>query len=74
MPGNGGKLPFMECVKWLSADALVAAGPPGVYFSKDKGNNWSELYEDGFHAMGVSVKGHTGWLAGDNGKVVKFTW
>ena len=64
VPENSGNLPFMECVKWLSANALLATGPPGVYFSNDKGDSWEGIYEGAFHTLDVDVKGNTGWLAG----------
>ncbi len=74
VPEGGMDLPFMECVRWISSDAVVAAGPPGVFFSPDAGHEWSRISEEGFHTFDVSEKGRVGWLALDRGKVVKMTW
>ena len=74
VPEGGKDLPFMECVRWISSDAVVAVGPPGVFFSSDAGQEWSRISENGFHTFDVSEKGRVGWLALNQGKVVKMTW
>lgn len=73
-PEGGKSLPFMECVRWISDKALVAAGPPGIFFSPDGGQSWEEIFESGFHTIDVCEKGRIGWLASNHGKVVKMTW
>lgn len=74
IPEGGKLLPFMECVRWISPDAAVAAGPPGVYFSADSGNDWVKISDQGFHTFDVSQKGRVGWLALNRGIVMKMSW
>lgn len=74
VPEGGKMLPFMECVRWISSKAVMAAGPPGVYLSTDIGQTWEQVSDLGFHTFDVSEKGRTGWLASNHGKVMKMTW
>ncbi len=74
IPEGSKSVPFMECVRWISDKAVVAAGPPGVYFSPDGGLEWSRISEDGFHTFDVSMKGRVGWLSLNNGAVKKMSW
>ncbi len=74
VPEGGKSLPFMECVRWISSKAVVAAGPPGVFFSPDQGENWSRISDDGFHTFDVSRKGRVGWLALNKGVVKRMSW
>ncbi len=74
VPEDADSLPFMECVKWVNNSSLIACGPPGVWLSTDFGESWIEVGSDGFHAMDVSEKGKTAWLAGYNGNVSQITW
>ncbi len=74
VPEGGKSLPFMECVRWVSDDAVVAAGPPGVFFSPDSGESWTRIYDDGFHTFDVSQKGRVGWLALNKGIVKRMSW
>ena len=74
VPEGGKSLPFMECVRWLSSKAVVAVGPPGVFFSPDEGHSWDNISDLGFHTFDVSEKGRIGWLGYNNGKVTKMSW
>lgn len=66
------EIPFMECIRWINEDALVACGPPGVWMSTDSGRKWEEISKDGFHTMEVAHDKGALWLAGNKGKVVKW--
>jgi photosystem II stability/assembly factor-like uncharacterized protein len=72
VPSGAVQVPFMECVRWIDADALVTCGPPGVWMSTDAGKSWEEMSVNGFHTMEVAPGHGTLWLAGDKGKVVKW--
>ena len=74
IPEGAVKVPFLECVRWMNASALVACGPPGVWFSPDRGLSWEEISTNGFHSMDLDVKARVAWLVGANGKVNKMLW
>jgi photosystem II stability/assembly factor-like uncharacterized protein len=72
VPEGASQVPFMECVRWINAETLVACGPPGVWISQDSGKSWSEVSKDGFHTMEVVPNRGAVWMAGNKGKVVKW--
>jgi len=72
IPAGSVEVPFMECVRWIDADALVACGPPGVWMSTNAGNSWEEMSKMSFHTMEVAPGHGTMWLAGNKGIVVKW--
>jgi hypothetical protein len=72
VPPGADPVPFMECIRWINATALVACGPPGFWMSADTGRNWEEMSREGFHVLEVTPDKSTIWLAGNRGRVVKW--
>lgn len=72
IPKGSVKVPFMECIRWITGDALVACGPPGVWMSRDAGLTWEEITPNGYHTMEVSPGNGSVWLAGNKGKVARW--
>ncbi len=72
VPEGASKVPFMECIRWITPVVLVACGPPGVWMSADSGNTWIEISRQGFHAMDIAEKEGLGWVAGSKGEVLNF--
>ena len=74
VPEGSDEVPFMECVIWVDHRTLIAAGPPGLWYSQDTGENWSAVSEMGGHAMDMHHRTRTAWLVGGQGVVIKITW
>lgn len=69
---NGRPPGYQSCVKYLPGgkDAtLVSCGIPGVHFSIDGGNNWSQLSDQAYYTLSFGDPS-TLWLAG-NKKIAK---
>lgn len=68
------KLAFKERVLQLEKNIWLTTGPSGSSLSTDNGENWFEVDNRAFHTMDYDMKSKVGYLAGDNGLVVKFSW
>ncbi|WP_310994211.1 WD40/YVTN/BNR-like repeat-containing protein [Aequorivita marina] len=52
--GNGKEPGYRSSVKYIpgtKGQGLVAVGSPGISFSNDSGENWTELSKEGFYAI-----------------------
>lgn len=68
---------FRSVVTYLTgaANTLIAVGPQGADVSTNDGRTWSPLTgATGLHAFAVSRRGNVGWGAGENGRVLRFTY
>jgi photosystem II stability/assembly factor-like uncharacterized protein len=74
MAKGGMKVPFKECVLQLEENVWLTTGPSGTAVSKDDGETWKEVDHRPFHTMDYDPVSSMGFLAGDNGSVVKFIW
>ncbi len=74
IPEGASDVPFMECVRWLNSSVLLTCGPPGVWFSSDRGLSWEEINKASYHAFDFDHKDKTGWMVGNQGQVSRFTW
>jgi photosystem II stability/assembly factor-like uncharacterized protein len=61
---------YRSCVKYISAEVLIATGTSGTDLSEDGGQHWKKISETGFHAIAVSPSGKSVWLAG-SGKIAE---
>lgn len=61
---------YRSCVKYISAEILIATGTSGTDLSEDGGQHWKKISETGFHAIAVSPAGKRVWLAG-SGKIAE---
>jgi photosystem II stability/assembly factor-like uncharacterized protein len=73
VPEGAREVPFMECIRWLAGNRLIACGPPGIWISDENSGGWTELSEEGFHTLDVTPGSKTVWLAGNRGKVVRLS-
>ena len=61
---------YRECVAQTDQKIFLAAGPSGVDFSQDGGNNWSAISEQqGFHVVRKARNGKLVLLAGAKGLI-----
>ena len=68
---------FRSCTVWLKEkkqDIVFAIGPTGSDYSTDFGKTWIYSGENGYHTM-MPVRGKsTGFAAGSDGRIAKFTF
>ncbi|UJP65803.1 WD40/YVTN/BNR-like repeat-containing protein [Mongoliitalea daihaiensis] len=50
---------------------LIAVGPNGTDFSKDVGQNWEKLSDEGFHAVKLCKSFKNVWASGSGGKIAR---
>ncbi|WP_196892751.1 WD40/YVTN/BNR-like repeat-containing protein [Aureivirga marina] len=65
---------YISCVKFVpetNGKEIVAVSSEGIYFSGDKGDNWSKLSEKGFYTISF-VSPTVAWLGGSN-KLARLT-
>ena len=55
-----------------AAKLLVACGRTGIDYSKNGGNDWIPLSEEGYYACALADA--TGWVIGKRGKLAKLSW
>lgn len=70
---DSGLAGFRSAITWLTASTLLAVGPSGADYSANGGNNWRSSGTVGYHAFSLARNGKTGWAAGEDGRVAKFT-
>jgi len=67
------RMPHKACVRSLGQDRLLTCGRTGVAFSADAGSTWQPLTQDGYFTLAVHRRSGTGFLAGADGRVARFT-
>jgi photosystem II stability/assembly factor-like uncharacterized protein len=69
---------FRSVVTYLPGTSpltIIAVGPQGADLSTDDGTSWTPLVgATGLHTFSVARRGHTGWGAGENGRIMRFTY
>jgi photosystem II stability/assembly factor-like uncharacterized protein len=67
---------FRSAVAHLSRDgaSIVAVGPSGGDYSRDRGKTWTRIKGPGFHTFGVARSGTAGYGAGERGSAAKLRW
>lgn len=75
LPAESMPAAYRSCVIALGTDSeyLLAVGKTGIDLSADQGRNWSLLDTTGFYTVRAVPEKNTGWLAGNGGRLVKFT-
>ena len=60
---------FRSVVAYVTRDgqSLVAVGPSGTDFSKDRGKTWTPIAGPGFHAFSIAPHGKLGFGVGEKG-------
>lgn len=53
---------------------LVSVGPSGSDFSKNRGEDWEKIAEEGFHAVKMDHTFNSVWASGANGTVAKLIY
>ena len=51
---------------------LITVGPNGTDLSRDQGESWDRIADDGFHALDFSPDQKAGWAAGANGRISRW--
>lgn len=59
-------------VDLLSNPLLIAVGPNGTDLSKDLGESWQRISDEGFHALDFSPDRKAGWAAGSDGRIARW--
>lgn len=70
-PPNGYRsgVEFFQKFGWL-----VSVGPSGSDFSKNRGEDWEKIAEEGFHAVKMDHTFNSVWASGANGTVAKLIY
>jgi len=74
IPEGAAGVTFMESVRWINTKELLATGPTGVFYSRQGGDEWIRIADEGGHALDISALNKVGWIVGNKGKVSKFVW
>lgn len=69
-----GKIPHRACVRNVAGKNWISVGRTGVAVSRDDGASWKLVSTKSFYTFDVNTKTRTGWMAGSDGKVARFTW
>lgn len=56
----------------LSNPILITVGPNGADISKDLGESWQRISDEGFHALDFSPDRKAGWAAGSDGRIARW--
>ncbi len=74
---NDGEAPaFRSCVQYVPQSGgkeIFAIGSPGMSYSSDAGQTWTQLNEENFYSIRINNAGKTAWLAGKN-RVAYMSW
>ena len=65
---------YRSCVQYVpntNGNGLVAVGIPGIDYSNDAGNTWTNLSDSSFYTIRFPESGNVAWLAGDR-KIGRF--
>jgi photosystem II stability/assembly factor-like uncharacterized protein len=68
--GLGG---YRSVVAWVPGKktSLIAVGPSGADWSSEDGRHWEAIAGQGFDSLSLAPDGHTGWAAGQGGRIAK---
>jgi photosystem II stability/assembly factor-like uncharacterized protein len=69
-PPNG----YRSCIRLIDKDMMITCGLNGVDLSKDGGDDWKNISNEGFNVCMVSPKIKTVFFAGDRGKIGIFKY
>jgi len=67
------RMPHKACVQSLGHGRLLTCGRTGVAFSADAGQTWQSITKDSYFTLAVDTRSGTGFLAGADGRVARFT-
>jgi len=60
------------CLDSSGNQVLVTVGPNGTDFSRDRGESWERIADEGFHAIDFSPDRKAGWAAGSDGRISRW--
>lgn len=60
---------YRSAVEYIDKNLLIATGPTGTDISRDGGQTWEALADEGFHAVRKAKKGTKTYLAGGKGRI-----
>lgn len=67
---------YQSCVRFVpnaDAQAIMSCGIPGINYSGDGGQSWTQLSDESWYTLRFGSSWKTVWLAG-NGKLGKIRW
>ena len=67
------RMPHKACVQSLGHGRLLTCGRTGVAFSDTAGQTWQPVTEKGYFTFAFDRRSGTGFLAGGDGRVARFT-
>ncbi|QDV36384.1 WD40/YVTN/BNR-like repeat-containing protein [Tautonia plasticadhaerens] len=70
-PGPAGYRSAVAFIPGTEGPTLVAVGPTGTDWSRDGGETWERLGDEGFHAVDFAGE-DAGWAVGENGRITRF--
>ncbi|MEL6590361.1 MAG: oxidoreductase [Bacteroidota bacterium] len=66
---DGAEPAFRSCVQYVpgsEGQQLLAIGSPGMSYSADGGQSWTQLNQENFYSLRINTAGKSAWLAGRN--------
>ena len=69
-----GKIPHKACVRHITGKSWMAVGRTGIVVSDDDGLSWKHVSRESYYTFDVNAETLTGWMAGTDGRVARFTW
>lgn len=69
-----GKVSHKACVRHIGEKRWISVGRTGVAISDDDGATWKQVSDQGYFTFDVNGETFTGWMAGSDGRVARFTW
>jgi photosystem II stability/assembly factor-like uncharacterized protein len=70
-PGPDGYRSAVAVIPGTEGPTLVAVGPTGTDWSRDGGETWERIGDEGFHAVDFAGE-DAGWAVGEDGRIARF--
>jgi photosystem II stability/assembly factor-like uncharacterized protein len=68
-PAQKGPRGYRSAVEYIDENLLIATGPAGTDISRDGGQTWEALSDEGFHAVRKAKQGTKIYFAGAKGRI-----
>ncbi|HVZ25965.1 MAG TPA: YCF48-related protein [Sediminibacterium sp.] len=63
---------YRSAVCWVNDKRLICCGTSGIDISEDRGNSWTLVFRQSFHACSAAPGNKTAWLAGNGGRIARW--
>ncbi len=66
-------MPHKACIRPMGTGAFLACGRTGIAFTSDSGETWSNISAESYYVLQVDRASQSGYLAGSDGRVARFS-